>query len=314
MRSFSSIAAAIAICLASSLVTPAAQPARRMAITIDDGPFVNGRPDGYLQHAQAMTDRYLRALREHGATAVLFVNEQQLEAGDADEQVARTALLERWVADGHVLGNHTFSHPDANRLTAESYQEDIAKGERVTLRLMANRGAYQKYFRHPFTHTGETAEKKTAIAAFLASRGYVVTPHTAENADWMFNRPFVRAADAGDARERTRIGDAYVAYTLDVVTFAEEASMRVFGREIPQVLLLHANDVTGAHLDALLARLSARGYRFVTLDEAMRDEAYRTPDTWVGRAGPTWLFRWSRSLGRSVSFAGEPEPPAWLTP
>ena len=44
----------------------------------------------------------------------------------------------------------------------------------------------------------------------------------------------------------------------------------------------------------------------------MRDPAYRTPDTWVGRNGPTWLFRWSRSLGQSVSFAGEPEPPAWV--
>ena len=284
-----------------------------MAITIDDGPFVNGRSGSYLQHADARTTVFLQTLRKHGAPAVLFVYERQLEAGGPGEQAARTALLERWVADGHVLGNHTFSHPDANALTAAAYQEDIAKGERVTLRLMAGRGAYQKYFRHPFTHTGDTTEKKASIDAFLAARGYVVTPHTAENADWMFNGPYVRAADAGNASERDRIAAAYLAHTSHVVEFAEQASEQVFGREIPQVLLLHANDVTGTQLDAVLRALTARGYSFATLDEVMRDQAYRTPETWVGRAGPTWLFRWARSLGKTVSFAGEPEPPQWLT-
>jgi hypothetical protein len=45
----------------------------------------------------------------------------------------------------------------------------------------------------------------------------------------------------------------------------------------------------------------------------MADAAYRTPDTHVNRFGPTWLFRWSRSLGQTISFAGDPEPPSWVT-
>jgi len=44
----------------------------------------------------------------------------------------------------------------------------------------------------------------------------------------------------------------------------------------------------------------------------MQDPAYRTADTLVTRAGPSWLWRWSRSLGMEVSFAEDPEPPQWV--
>ena len=246
-------------------------------------------------------------------TAVLFVNERQLEGGDDAEVAARTALLRRWLDAGHAIGNHTYSHPDANALTADAYADDIARGDRATRQLLAARGAPPpRYFRHPFTHTGDTAEKKAGIEAALAARGYVVTPHTIENADWLFNVGYRRAVEAGNAAETQRFAAAYLAYTRAVVAFAEDASTRVFGRGIPQVLLIHANTLNADVLGTVLDDLVARGYRFVTLDEAMRDPAYRTPDTWVGRHGPTWLFRWSRSLGQAVSFAGEPEPPAWV--
>jgi hypothetical protein len=60
------------------------------------------------------------------------------------------------------------------------------------------------------------------------------------------------------------------------------------------------------------ARLKERGYRFITLDAAMSDAAYQTRDTFVTKAGPTWLWRWTRSLGLAVSFRDDPEPPKWI--
>lgn len=300
-----------AVATLSSTAPPAAQTTRTLAVTIDDAPFVNARRTAYLQHAEAATARLLETLRRHRVTAVLLVNERQLDQGDG-ERPARLALLERWVAAGHVLGNHTYSHPDANALSAEDYQRDIARGEPASQQLMSGRRPYTRYFRHPFTHTGDTADKKAAIDAFVASRGYTVAPHTIENADWLFNGPYARALAANDDATATRLQQAYVEYTEQVVSFAERASVRVFGREIPQTLLVHVNDITSTHLDTVLTRLAARGYRFVTLDEVMQDPAYRTRDTWVGKGGPTWLFRWSRSLGQTVSFADEPEPPAWV--
>ena len=293
------------------VAAPHAQEARTIAVTIDDGPYVGAGRNPYLPQAEAATTRLLDTLREHKVPALLLVNEQQLETADPAEQAARTALMTRWLDAGHALGNHTYSHPDANALTAEAYTDDIARGDRVTRRLLAARGAApSRYFRHPYTHTGDTADKKAAIEAFLTARGYRITPHTIENADWLFNGAYRRATDADGV---ARVADAYLAYTRQVVAFAEEASTRVFGRAIPQVLLIHANDLTADSLGRILDGLTARGYRFVPIEDVMRDAAYATPDTWVGKGGPTWLFRWSRSLGKTISFADEPEPPTWVT-
>jgi hypothetical protein len=56
--------------------------------------------------------------------------------------------------------------------------------------------------------------------------------------------------------------------------------------------------------------LKRRGYSFVTLDEAMRDRAYRQPDTYTGAWGISWLQRWAMARGRE--FREEPPPPPYV--
>ena len=62
----------------------------------------------------------------------------------------------------------------------------------------------------------------------------------------------------------------------------------------------------------MLRRFSARGYRFVTLDEALEDEALRTRDDYVGRSGISWIHRWRRTLGLEDRLREEPDPPEWV--
>jgi peptidoglycan-N-acetylglucosamine deacetylase len=285
-----------------------AAPARTMAVTIDDLPFVHRAPDGYLPAAQRGTDAILAALKKHGAPAVGFVNEVQLDGGGPGERAARTALLQRWVDAGHVLGNHTFSHPDANGLAVDAYLAEVDKGEVVTKRLMHARRPYTLYFRHPMTHTGDTAEKKAGIAQGLASRGYTIAPHTIENSDYLFDAAY----EVAEPPAKAKLAEAYLAHTLAATAFAEDKARELFGRDdVPQTLLIHTRTINADHLDALLARLVARGYRFITLDEAIRDRAYATPDAYVGRTGPSWLFRWSRTIAPASDFRADPDMPAW---
>ena len=146
----------------------------------------------------------LAALRAHRAPAVSVVNEDKLEAPTADEHAARVALLKQWVDAGHVLGNHSYSHRDANALTAEAYLADIAKGDAVTRELMRRRQPYTLYFRHPIRTPATPLEKRDAITRGLAARGYTVMPHTIENSDWLFNVAYVKADAAGRAKLRWR--------------------------------------------------------------------------------------------------------------
>ena len=287
------------------------QPPRTMAVTFDDLPYVTAGQPQYLPNAQRATKAILRGLRIHRVPVVAFVNEGQLQAtGEVD---ARIALLQQWVEAGMILGNHTYSHPDLNALTAEQFQDEIIRGEVVTRRLMQSRQPYQLYFRHPMTHTGDTQAKKEAIENFLAGRGYKVAPHTIENSDFVFNVGYVRALRNKDEAMAKRLREAYLDFTIATTEFAELISPQIFGREIAQTLLLHSNDITADCLDEMLRRFAARGYRFVTLDQAMSDPAYQTKDTSVSKFGPTWLWRWMKSKGMEVSFNGDPEPPSWVT-
>jgi peptidoglycan-N-acetylglucosamine deacetylase len=281
---------------------------RTMAVTIDDLPYVNIGNGIYLKNARAATAKILSTLDKHKVRAVGFVNERVLETSREE----RTALLRQWVDSGMTLGNHTYSHPDFNGLTVEQFQEEITKGDVVTRQLMRSRQPYQLYFRHPMTHTGDTKEKKEAIEKFLAARGYKVTPHTIENSDFIFNVPYAGAVQKKDDALARRVRDEYVAYTIAATEFAEKISPEVFGREIPQLLLIHANDINAECLDEVLTKFEARGYTFVTLDAVMADPAYQTKDTYVSKFGPTWLFRWTKSKGMDVAFDADPEVPKWV--
>jgi len=273
-------------------------------------PFV-AAGEAYFPAATRTTSELLRVLRRHRAPAIGFVNEGQLDAG-GERRSAREALLKEWIDAGMTLGNHTYAHRDFNTQTIAAFQDDIVKGEPVVKRMMAARGSPPLFFRHPMTHTGDTKEKKDAIDAFLSARGYRIAPHTIENSDFIFNVVYVRALAAGDRALAGRVRDAYVDLTMAATAFAEGASPAIFKRDIPQTLLLHANVLTAESLETLLARFEARGYRFIALEEAMADPAYTTPDTMVSASGPTWLWRWARTLGVRVSAEGDPEVPAWV--
>ena len=95
-----------------------------------------------------------------------------------------------------------------------------------------------------------------------------------------------------------------------VVAFFEARSIEVVGREFPQVLLLHANQLNADLMPDLLAMFRRRGYAFVSLDRALADKAYRLPDDYVGRGGFSWIHRWSRTKGMPPK--GEPDPPPWV--
>ena len=94
-----------------------------------------------------------------------------------------------------------------------------------------------------------------------------------------------------------------------VTAFYERQSLAILGREIPQVLLLHANRAQRRDLRRADARLlRGRGYRSVPLEPALADPAYRSPDSYTGPAGISWLHRWAITRGMPGStFAGEPE-------
>jgi len=279
---------------------------RTVALTFDDLPDALDDLAGMRRN----TPELLRTLKLHNAPAIGFVNESKLHApGELD---ARTAVLKQWVNAGMILGNHTFSHSRLFTTPLAKYEQDVINGEVITRRLMSGHKPYQLYFRHPYTSTGPNKEVKEAFEKFLAERGYKVAPFTIENSDYIFNRLYVDARRDKDRELMERLRKAYLELNDAQFEFFERISNEMFGRQISQILLIHANDINADCLDQMLKRLESRGYHFVTLDQALEDKAYQTKDDYIGPNGPSWLHRWTVNMGMKMKLAEEPDPPKWV--
>lgn len=295
--------------LAAAVPSLAQRPDRRIAVTIDDLPVVSTRKD--IENRRSITRKLLGHITKAKVPAIGFVNENKLykEGKSAAEEIE---LLEMWLEAGLELGNHTYSHRSLNRIELEDYKDDVTKGEEITRGLVEKHNAKLRYFRHPYLQTGRTKEVKAEFAEFLRGRGYTIAPVTFDNGDYIFSRAYDIAFDRGDKKLMREAGEAYVKYMEAKLDYWERQSLKLFGREVTQTMLLHANFINSDYFDDLARMMKKRGYRFVTLEEALRDEAYKLPDTYTGPAGISWLHRWALERGREFVVKDEPRVPEWV--
>lgn len=179
-------------------------------MTFDDLP---GFGIGGLPMLEMTTTRLLGHIQASGIPAIAFANEQKLTT--PGEEAQRSAMLQRWVE----LGNHTYSHPSLYVTPLPAYQADVIRGERVTKRLLAKRGARPRYFRHPFLNTGPDLKTKAAFEGFLKERGYSIAPVTIDNDDWLYAAAYTNATVQGDTALMQRVGRDYIRYMDEVFAY-----------------------------------------------------------------------------------------------
>ena len=146
---------------------------------------------------------------------------------------------------------------------------------------------------------------------FLEQRKYRVAPVTVDYADYAFAGVYARMLRAGDTAIAEKIRQAYLEQVDIGFDYAERTSKEVFGYELPQILLLHCNELNSVTLRESISRMRKRGYSFISLEEAMKDAAYQRPDTFTGPGG-SWLSRTSASKGKPIDPRSEPDPPEWI--
>jgi peptidoglycan-N-acetylglucosamine deacetylase len=277
---------------------------REVAVTFDDLPA----PFGNLETLKYVTKHLLTSIKANNVPAIGFVNEIKLyRRGEIDDRVA---LLQMWLDAGFELGNHTFSHPNFNDMPLDEYEENIIRGETVTQMLLAEKNKKLKYLRHPFLHTGDTLEKKESLARFLAARGYIVAPVTLDNNDYIFAFVYAKAKERGDKETMKRVSDAYIPYMESIFDFFEKLSVETVGYEVKQTLLLHANELNADYFDKLVQMMKNRNYTFITLDEALKDKAYKLAEA-PDKKGLSWIRRWRAAKGLPVK--SEPDEPKFVT-
>ena len=283
----------------------------QVCFTIDDLPLQ--RPGLYdVARQKEITGNILSYLVKYKIPAIGFVNENKLYT-DGKLNPARVKLLVQWLENGMELGNHTFSHPDYNDLTFEAFKDEILHGQAITGKLCAQYGKPIRYFRHPYLHRGNSQAKVDSLANYLKTIGLTEAPVTIDNSEWIFAFAYDSVLKTNDTALLHSIGNTYIRYMEDKVRYFEGQSGKLFGRNIRQILLIHANALNGDYLGKLAEMLVKNKYTFIPLFETLKDEAYLTEDHYYNTGGITWLDRWALTKGyKGDFFAGEPLAPDFI--
>ena len=187
---------------------------KKIYLTFDAG-FENG-----------CTPAILDALKKDNVKATFFVVGNYIETSPD--------LVKRMVEEGHIVGNHTYHHPDMSKISdMESFQKEIQSLEQLYQQTTGQE--MKKFYRPP---QGKYSESNLKQAKEL---GY-------KTVFWSL---------------------AYVDWYQDKQPSKEEAFAKLLPRVHPgAVVLLHSTSKTNAEiLDELLTKWEEAGYTFGTLEE-----------------------------------------------
>jgi peptidoglycan-N-acetylglucosamine deacetylase len=260
-------------------------PQRTMAITVDDLPIAMPSVYGSEEERVEVIAELTALIVRRALPVTGFVNME----GDGEHP----ELMPLWRQSGIELGNHTWSHPHLRKVGLEAYLADLEKGHEAVAAL-AGEGATIR-FRYPYLYQGYDPEDRDAIRTKLEELGSPVVPVSIDTSDWYFARGYSEAKRAGDQALAARYRQNWLWNLQESTEWAEWAGAQLFGQEPPQILLLHANELNAEHLDAYLDWAEARGYRFISVDQALADPAYQEPDPSLTPFGESQWLRLRRS-------------------
>jgi cellulose synthase/poly-beta-1,6-N-acetylglucosamine synthase-like glycosyltransferase/spore germination protein YaaH/peptidoglycan/xylan/chitin deacetylase (PgdA/CDA1 family) len=168
----------------------------QIALTFDDGPDPRYTP------------KILDILKEHNAKATFFF------IGLNGELYPE--LLKREFDEGHDIGSHSFTHPNAATITDTQFSLELSANDVLLESAIGHRTTL---FRPPFAQDVEpTTPAETHTLDFTNQRGYINVGILIDPNDW--NQPAVTTDEiikqtVDQAKEKARTGDANVVLLHD---------------------------------------------------------------------------------------------------
>ena len=175
------------------------------------------------------TAKILDALKKHGVHAAFFVVGNYLETSPE--------LTKRMVAEGHIVGNHTYHHPDMSKIsTKEAFEKELNDVKTLFQSITGSEMAH--YYRPP---QGKYSTSNLEMAKELGYKTFF----------WSL---------------------AYVDWIQDEQPTKEQAFSKLLSRIHPgAVVLLHSTSSTNAAiLDELLTKWEEMGYQILPLQDLVK--------------------------------------------
>ncbi|KAG0259256.1 hypothetical protein BG011_002764 [Mortierella polycephala] len=207
-------------------------------------------------------DQLLALLAKKNVKATFFLLGSMIA-----ENAGQAASLKKILAGGHQLASHTYSHSNMDNMTADKMKKEIQDTSDI---MFANSGVRPAYMRAP---EGRCAELCTKTMNEL---GQIISHWNVDTNDWRF------AADKPDVAVKNSMVEI-----TDVILNGSDPATDSF------ILLEHEIHQFSVDLlaEIVIDKITAKGYRFVTMEECVGKPAYlagsTVPTTTAATSVPT---------------------------
>lgn len=227
---------------------------RYLAITIDDLPFVGESKNFHL-------NMIIDAIKASEIPATGFVIAKEVNA-------TNLPTLQKFHDAGLGLGNHTMSHTNLNRVSADKYIQEIAEADKILSPVLTE----PKFFRYPYLVMGD-GFKKERVIHYLSSKNYHVAPISIDSKDFIFNQLLLSVPENQRRHFLTVLKPCYLDFIWQQTLKAEEHSRYARKPDQAQILLIHANLLNAYVLPDIINLFKQNGFGFVSLEEALKTDS-----------------------------------------
>ena len=276
---------------------------RKLAIGFVSLPPVD-RTANAPKDADATARLLIEKLKARKIPAIGFLAGAAISDGEKFYPV-RANIVRLWRDAGFEIGAGNYKHIKFYDTPYEEYVAGVEKNDRIVRNLLAEKNLSPRYFSYPYLNTGKTAEDRNRFEAWLGARGLSAVKYTIDNQEWMYSYAYDMARNDNDVNTMREIREAFVAYMTKMFDHYEAYSQEIFGRDISQTMVLTPSRLVTDSADEFFGMIEKRGYQFVSMEEALSDEAYRTEENFYGKAGISWFERWQMAKGKKLR--DEPE-------
>ena len=246
--------------------------AQEIALTFDDAP----RSDGQLYTGLKRSEILLKKLEQYDVAQVaFFANSARLD--DVGE-----LRLKMYGQAGHIIANHSHTHPHIHEVGVEAFIEDIDQAHRI----LKEFPGFRPWFRFPYLNEGRDEESRDKIRKALSEMEYINGYVTVDNYDWYLEYMYQQALKEHKKIDYDLLKDLYIEHIWESIQFYHKIGLKALNRAPKHVLLLHENDLAALFLDDLISFLRGEGWSIISPEEAYTDPiANHIPDVLMNNQG-----------------------------
>ena len=229
--------------------------AKQIAFTFDDAPRnANGYFDGPTRGKKLIAE-----LKKHNINqAAFFATSSHLDKEGIERLMA-------YANAGHIIANHTHTHPDINRLSLQDYLAEITQ----THEILKEYPNFKPWFRFPYLREGDTLEKRDGVRNYFKENNYFNAYITLNNYDWYIENLFQDAIKKGEQ-----------------VDFDK----------------LHEMDITAMYVGDLADAFRAKGWQVVSPIEAYQDPIANYQTARVMKYNPGRIGEIAKDKGQKKTY------------